>query len=150
MKQGFSTFDIVKIVGVNRNTLQSALAGGYIKMDLKRADGKSERSISSLAGVYRIATFFNMVRCGIPRKKAWAAFREVDIAWENVGFDPGQFRYLVRTETDPGKPNLRPVVKWQLLSALPREDLGQGTNFCWIIHVSAIRKKVDDTISRLG
>ena len=149
MRKEFSTFDIVKLTGINRNTFQSALAAGFIEMDIKRAEGKSERSLSSLDEVYRIATFFQMVRCGIPRKKAWQAYNEVNLEWSNVGFQPGQYRYLIRMEIDPGHPNLLASWQWKLLDRMPRENLGQDAKFCWIIHVAAIKKQVDDAIGNL-
>ena len=149
MKTAFSTFDIVKATGVNRNTLQAALAAEYIEMDINRADGKSERSQSSLDGVYRIATFFQMVRSGIPRKKAWGAYSELNIEWKNVGFKPGLFRYLIRTELDPGSPNLLAAWRWDIKKSLPGQ-LSEGAKTCWIINIAAAKKQVDEGIAAIG
>jgi len=88
--EGYSTFEVARALNVNKNTLQSALAGLYIVPDLHKAAGKSERSRFSREGIYRVSLFFHLVRRGIPRRKAAKLIRdEFYISWKNVGNQSG-------------------------------------------------------------
>ena len=117
--ESFSTFDVVAITGINRNTLQSALAGGFIEPDIKRADGPSERNQFSREGIYSVSLFFNLVRCNWPRRKAK---HEVEkLSWQNIGQGKDQFKYLIYKEMDPGSANLRSFGRWELEKNLPQD-----------------------------
>jgi hypothetical protein len=145
MKRELTTFDLCKILRINRNTLQSALAGNFIIPDIERAEGVGERSLFSIKGAYRVNLFFHMVRAGRPRRKAQ---EESAVSFENVGTKKGQRHYCVfAQDTRPEAPTLKGAGEWKFYESLPAHL--EGKTICWAIDLAAIKKQVDDGIAEL-
>jgi hypothetical protein len=148
MPRTYSTFEIVKIVPkLNRNTLQSALAAGFVVPDIHRADGPGERSAFSLDGVYNVALFFRLVHVGLKRKKAAELIRMLDMTWENVGVEPGKYKYLEIAITDQGGSNLMSGGGEKLVERTTQPDANEI--FRWTISLLQIKDQVDAGVGRL-
>lgn len=142
MKREYSTFDIVKGLRINRNTLQSAIDGKFIVPDIQKAKGKGDKSLFSLEGVYTISLFMKMLQCGRSRQQA---AEEANIGWGNVGTGQDQFKYLLKVSRST-HPNLLEDVGVKTCSELPKGDMADNELFLWIINLVAIKKQVDERL----
>ena len=140
MKNEFSTFELAEIIGVNRNTLQSALAGGFITPDIHQADGPGERSRFSREAVYNAALFFQLVKVGWPRRKAK---KDADLDWSNVG--PKGLRYSIRID-GALRPPMISIGEWKISDKLPPEKNGEV--FRLTVNLLVIKNQVDKAIGQ--
>ncbi|MDX2445985.1 MAG: hypothetical protein QNK29_02165 [Desulfobacterales bacterium] len=145
MAQTYSTFEVYKAAGINRNTLQSAMAASFVVPDIHRADGPSERSAFSRDGVYDAALFFRLVTIGIPRKKAASVIMADGFTWENVGEGQGQFRFFEIIVTESKQKNLSNVTSSRPVEGPtpPKKDEW----FRWTVSLLPIKKQVDAKLS---
>lgn len=150
MNREFSTFDLVKILDCKRNTLQTALAAGFIVPDIHRAQGPAERSRFSLNGVYRAALFFQLVKIGIPRKAA-ASVVNVDLGWEDwndLGDGPGQtpFIEVIKNRADQGGLHV-PGGSCSKVKIPSTPEAGEI--FRWMIAVAPIKRIVEEGLKKV-
>ena len=70
-KEQFSTFDVVKITGINRETLQDWIERRLIIPSIKRANGVGTKSLFSREDLYRIKLFYELINTyGMKRQYA--------------------------------------------------------------------------------
>jgi hypothetical protein len=82
MKDNFSTFDIVKILGINKNTLQSAIAGRYIEPDIQKPlKEQGHRAKFGKKGLRQIVLFFALLSYGISREDATKEIKSIN--WQH-------------------------------------------------------------------
>ena len=144
MKDRFSTFDIVKFLGINRNTLQSAIAAGFIVPDIQTPSKKDgERAVFSRKGLYRVSLFFKLIQLGRTR---FEASMESNIAWDNVGGGQDQLKYLCCA----GDITIDPRMKIGGLEAcrqMPINEMRHNEAVRLIINLNAIKKEVDERVA---
>ena len=74
--------------------------------------------------------------------------REYNI-FENIGFEKGKYKYLIRTADMLTNPRMSDISSWELLQDMPSIDMLEDQIFRWIINVAAVKKQVDDGIKSL-
>lgn len=140
MKNEFSTFDIVKLLGVNRNTLQSAIAGGYIVPDIERASKKeSIRSKFSREGLYTVSLFFKLIQFGRSRMEAREESR---ISWSRVGTETNYLKISGDITKDPRME----IGGATMMKNYPTIDMKDGEAFRLIINLVAVKKEVESRL----
>ena len=152
MKQdNFSTFDLVKILGINRNTLQSLIDGQYLTPDIQKATRKGERSLFSKEGVYSAGLYLSLIRSGCSRDQARKLLKgeEAEISWENVGEEEGKIQYLCKHSYKRNDPNLLGMVKWKVSADTPRKEMEKDETARLIINLSAIKTEIDEAVRNL-
>jgi hypothetical protein len=144
----FSSFQVAEILKVNRNTLQSAVGSNFITPDIKRAEGRDERSYWGRNGVYRADLYFHMVRTGWPRRRAKD---DSDISFENVGSKKGQFKYLIKRTKIARHKNLKEIGSWEMKRDLKEILEGKNNDLTkFIINLEQIKEEVDLGIENLN
>jgi hypothetical protein len=69
MEKEFSTFDVIKLLGVKRERLREWMNQGFI-MPTIPASGIGSKAIFSILDIYKIAVFKILVDAGMNRRKA--------------------------------------------------------------------------------
>ena len=77
----FSTYDVAKIIGVSRSTIQQIVDRGIYVASIVAAGGKGTRNQFSREDVYRIAAILDMNRMSISQKLAADIARKIDWAF---------------------------------------------------------------------
>jgi len=142
MKNTFSTFDVVKLLGINRNTLQSAMDGGFIVPDVKKATKKGEKNLFSLSGLYSIELFFQLLRCGLNRT---TASEESSLDWENIGDGPRQNKFLI-VEKNSTETMLEGSSRFD--ASLPMDM--EGIIFRMVINLLEIENRVNELLNSIS
>jgi len=70
MKQTFTTFDIIKALGIDRERLRQWLDRGLVRPSIERSEGRGTRNIFSRWDVYGIALFKQLLERGVSRTQA--------------------------------------------------------------------------------
>lgn len=140
----FSTFDIQKKLGINRNTIQQWLDSGFITPSIQRSIGQGTRNRFSLADLYQIELFRRLLDLGLHRR--FAAKLTVGINVEEE-LRKGS-RYLVRKETwssleSKKRYDIDQKRKWNTERLLPRV-LSDDEVISYVINLAAIKKTVDE------
>lgn len=92
MEKSFTTFDIVKILGIERNLLAQWLMKGYITPSVRRAKGTGTKNLFSRNDLYKMKLFKQLVDTGILRDEAQFY---VNINFSDVGPKKDQYKYQV-------------------------------------------------------
>jgi len=81
MGESFSTFDLVKIFGINRMTLNDWMKMGFVEPSIEKAQGAGTKSRFSREDLYRIQVFRFLLDRGFSRgdasKHAYHVAREI-------------------------------------------------------------------------
>jgi hypothetical protein len=140
MKNEFSTFDIVKRLGINRNTLQSAIAGGYVVPDIQKASKKDgTRSKFSREGLYTVSLFFKLIQFGRSR---FEAREESNISWARVGTELNYLKISGDITKDPRMEIGGSAMK----ENYPTDDMKDGEAFRLIVNLVALKNEVDSRL----
>lgn len=67
---GFSTFEIAKLFGTPRSSLQQYLDRGFISPSIEKAQGKGTRNRFSTDDLYQVRIFQKLHSVGLPQKEA--------------------------------------------------------------------------------
>ena len=89
----FTTFQIVKKLGINRNTLQQYLDRGLIEPSIQKSTGKGTKNIFSLHDLYRIMFFLKLHAGGYSQKVASAYSKP--IRFDKVGDNEDDIQWVV-------------------------------------------------------
>ena len=98
-QESFSTFDVVKILDVKRDTLKNWMDGGFIKPYKKTSEGRGpgERSLFSTFQLYLIRLFQVLLYHGLSRKQAAQLIESFsrDESSPDTTRDPGQSEKII-------------------------------------------------------
>jgi len=70
MKNGYSTLDIVRALGIPRERLREWLSRGFITPGIQKASGAGTKALFGPEDLYRIMLFKELVESGISREMA--------------------------------------------------------------------------------
>lgn len=70
MQQEFTTFDVMRILKIDRERLREWTKKGYIRPSIQEATGTGTKSLFSKADLYRIGLFRKLIAAGIQRDGA--------------------------------------------------------------------------------
>jgi hypothetical protein len=149
MKDSFSTFDIVKILGINQNTLQSAIAGRYIEPDIQEPSKKEgRRARFSREGLYRVSLFFKLLQFGRSRREASLdASLDSNINWKSIGDDPDQFKYYIYSSGISSSPRIKSR-GLKLYKQMPTNEMKDNEVAWLIINLAAVKNEIDRRIAK--
>jgi hypothetical protein len=97
MREGRSTFDIQKELGIPRPNLQSWQRGGFIKPSIEEAHGRGTRNVFSEEDVCQILLFQTLCDAGLSQRLA--SEYSGDLSWEIKKSN----RYLLVTRRREGR-----------------------------------------------
>jgi DNA-binding transcriptional MerR regulator len=69
-RDNFSTFDVAKILGIQRSRLQEWIDAGHIEPSIQKAHGKGTRALFSKDDLYMIKLFVELLGKGFTRNRA--------------------------------------------------------------------------------
>jgi hypothetical protein len=161
----FTTFDIIKALGIPRERLQDWINRGFIKPTIP-AEGKGTKAIFTRDDIYRIELFQKLIGMGLNRKTASCVQR---VRWlfrplKNTSTDC--LRMIIKFFTKEGKlvPEFEPYIASEntrmSLKTGQLFKLGDGADLDWqreceewesiiIINLDRIIQKVDMLLSGL-
>ena len=152
MPRSFTTLEVIKITGVNRNTFYSALRHPrkYIVPDVHVAANSNDKSLFSLEAAYNVALFFRMTQSGLSRGAAGHYLGMdplgVPLCWDNVGDDPQQVRLMEIVVKIPGPGSKK---QWGI-SLLPSPSTPMDNEFFrWTVVLPPIKRAVDANAAKL-
>lgn len=100
----FTTFQIVKKLSINRNTLHQWLDRGLISPSIQKAAGQGTKNLFNLNDVYKIGLFQKLHAAGFTQRAASELSQHIDFA--NVGEDANNVEWvLVSRHTVTGTTN---------------------------------------------
>jgi DNA-binding transcriptional MerR regulator len=86
----FTTFDIVKKLGVHRSSLKQWMERDLIRPSIQKADGQGTKNLFSLEDLYRIGVFRAFCSTGFGQKEASEMANNINL--ENIG---SGYRYCI-------------------------------------------------------
>jgi hypothetical protein len=95
----FSSFEIVKQLGIKRETLRDWVKWSYIEPETK-ASGKGTKSVFSRQNLYEIGVFIHLIDIGIPRETASSWVKEFRLVFELTEKKSQTPQFLILTRTD--------------------------------------------------
>lgn len=128
----FSTFDIAKILGIKRSSLQQWIDYGFIEPSIATAEGRGTKNLFSAEDVFRIAVFRELYSAGLSQKYAGRAARRFHDVM--VGAGDG----LAYVERKDGKMHLR--------YAVPKDERPNDFSVRTFINLPKIKMEVDALI----
>jgi hypothetical protein len=142
----FTTFDVQKKLGINRNTTQQLMDSGFIKPSI-RAEGRGTKNLFTLSDLYRVVFFQKLTEAGIPRLAASGIAFTTDI--EKSLCEGLTFYVLTRAMEyiGPIKSSLthRAHGEGQLQSGIDPKMFKDNVYVC-VINLEAIKEMVDDAV----
>ena len=138
----YSTFNIVKKLKINRNTLQSAINGGFITASIQQATRKGEKNIFSLLDVYWIFLFFKLVEFGISRSAMRDSFK---VSFENVGAGSDDYKFysIKYSQSADGSMVFK---EGTLLKQVPQAGMDENDLVIMNVNLAALKAEVDRLI----
>jgi DNA-binding transcriptional MerR regulator len=99
----FTTFQVSRILGVSRSSLQQWLDFGFIEPSKQVSEGKGSKNLFSREDLYRIEMFRVLHRAGVAQKKAGKLGSEFD--FDKAARNPQSFRmaFLSYTPNEEGQ-----------------------------------------------
>ena len=79
----YTSFDVVRLLGVKRVTLQDWMARGFIVPDIK-ADGRGTKNYFSRWNLYQISLFAYLIEHGLSREEAARRVMEIRMKWHHA------------------------------------------------------------------
>lgn len=144
MERTFTTFEIVKILGVERNLLAQWLMRGYITPSIQRARGVGTKNIFSRNDLYNIRLFQQLVNTGIRRSEAEMY---IDINFQHISEAEADRKYIVYTRkmkrvgVDEGI-----IADMEMVADPPRIIFRDDDSYVVVINLLGIKKEVDRMI----
>ncbi len=144
MDKTFTTFDIVKILGIERNLLAQWLMRGYISPSVQRAQGPGTKNLFSRNDLYNIRLFQQLVDTGIRRDEAKMY---IDINFEHIGRAEADKKYVIYTRKLKKVGKDEGVITDMALSAdQPIAILEDDDSYAVVFNLLRIKTKVERMI----
>jgi len=156
-----TTSQILTALKINRNTLQDWMDRGLISPSVQKSSKQGESNLFSIEDVYRIELFRRLLVLGLMRGLARDVVK--DLSFENVGSEPGQFKFAVlsrglvpQDEEIPSynvgnrpdqiqvrTPEPMRSFKLGLCERIPRVDFLPGEDFALVFKLLTVKQAVD-------
>ena len=81
----YTTSEVLKIFGVNRNTFQDLMDRGYVRPSIRKSQRQGDSNLFSRNDLYIIACYLRLVEMGFGRKLASELSYESS-NWSGIGF----------------------------------------------------------------
>ncbi|ACL06918.1 hypothetical protein Dalk_5248 [Desulfatibacillum aliphaticivorans] len=144
---GYSTFDVARILGIDKTRLHEWLRRGFVIPSVQQAQGRGTKSVFDKSDLYRIRLFQELIDKGINRENASTyikGYTDIVDPWGKAHKSEKlkYFCYKVLSEKaeqvikDPG----------YFSSFPPASEFQEGEIFRLVINVAEIRRIVDELI----
>ncbi len=74
MNTAFSTFDVSKLLGIDRGRIREWIDKDFITPSIEKSKGQGKKNLFSLLDVYGIVLFTSLLNMGLSREKASSFF----------------------------------------------------------------------------
>jgi hypothetical protein len=140
-EEKFTTFDIEKKLGLQRNLLAQWIMRGYITPSIARAKGLGTRNIFSRNDLYRIMLFKKLVETGIRRDEAKFY---IHINFQSVGGGPrdNKFAVFYRRDKITGKDE-GIITDMELVKGAPTIQRRKDGTWTVVIDLLSIKNEID-------
>ena len=141
-EEEFTTFQVAKILGVSRSSVQQWLDSGFIEPSILAAEGRGTKNLFSREDLYRIAMFRALSRAGVAQKKAGKLRNEFD--FDKAARNPQSFRmaYFSYGPDEEEQPEMKPRYK----NLDSRVKGRKPFHICILIDLLQIKRDVDKRI----
>lgn len=143
----FTTSQVLKILNLNRNTLQDWMDRGFVTPSIQKSTKQGEPNIFSRNDLYIIFLFNRLVSFGLNRK---LAKEHSDISFENVGPKKNQIKYSTLTRGYVPDMKRGKITSNNLFNAPPTVDLRENDAFGLVTNLMSIKNEVDSLINKRG
>ncbi len=148
MEITYTTFDINRILNINRNCLQPWLDGGFITPSIQRATRQGTKNIFSLNDLYKIWLFQKLLDIGVSRREAKDY---ADVNFESVGPAEKQIKYCTHRWKKKEGTGLMVMSfeitgETELTCEPPTVVLSKDNGFAFVINLLVIKEEVDTLI----
>ena len=137
----FSTFDVSRVLKIDRTRLQEWIDKEFIIPETP-AEGRGKKALFSHQQLYQIKMATWLLKTGETREQA---FNLADLAWENIGPDPDQDRFLI-TSNKIAAGNLTDRGGSSFKLDYPAQTMDDDEVFRFIINLPAVMRAVDQAI----
>jgi len=137
MSQEFTTFEIEKRLGIQRNLLAQWLMRGYIVPSVSRATGLGTKNLFSRNDLYKISLFKMLVETGIRRDEA-KDYIGINFQW--VGGGPKDNKFAVCYRRGKG---IGVTLEMELVKEPPTVFRREGGGWTLVIDLLSIKEEVD-------
>jgi len=143
--ESFSTYDVAKLIGVSRSTVQQIVDRGVYVASIEEAEGKGTRNQFSREDVYRIAVILELNKLNIPQKKASEIVKNIDWSFPTkkkiLYADDEAPAFLTKKEVDYKKPTtalfiLKSSMMGKKAAFILAEQVAPGENISGKVGVS--------------
>ena len=143
--ESYTTFEVCRILSIQRNLLAQWLRNGYIRPSVSGANGLGTKNLFSKNDLYVICLFHQMVDAGIRRESA-GIYSNIDFSGVNGLPEGYKFMTLMRkmrknTRQKPMITDLR------LEENPPLIDFSNLSTYASIFNLLGIKTKVDELLS---
>jgi len=132
MPDKFTTFDIAKILGIRRGTLQQWIDFGFVEPSVAKAKGRGTKNLFSAEDIFRIEIFRELYSAGFSQKLAGQTAKKIPLVM--VGSGDG----LAYIERKSGKKVLR--------FAVPKNEPPNAFSVRTFINLAKIKMDVETSI----
>ncbi len=139
MKKEFTTFDIARILNLNRNSLQTWLDGHFIKPSIQQASRQGTKNIFSREDLYQIQLFMDLLNAGFSRE---FARKIVSISFENVGPEK-RYGIIMIEKPIQGK---ELMIGFSFDREPPKIMMGGKIRYSFVINLLDLKKDVDSLL----
>jgi DNA-binding transcriptional MerR regulator len=141
-EEEFTTFQVAKILGVSRSSLQQWLDFGFIEPSISAAEGRGTKNLFSREDLYRIEMFRALSRAGVAQKKAGKLGSEFD--FDKAARNQQSFRIAYLSYTPDEEGQLKMDRGYKKLDSKVKG--GKRFHICILIDLLQIKKDVDQRI----
>ncbi len=106
----YSTFDLVKVLGVHRSSIQQWMNHGFIEPTVEQAAGRGSKSLFSDVDIYRIELFRNLFQVGIPQREAASIAKDTNLDFIEGAALPVHYGVLVYEMSENSEGKKKPVM----------------------------------------
>lgn len=151
MEKAYSTFDVMRILEIDRECLREWVKRGYIVPSIQQSSGRGTKALFSRTDLFRIAIFQKAVQSGLSRGLAYLFVKWFkDQSIRDAERNPETTRYIIFRSSDKDERGLdvsregiryvgRPEDKdINIFDILEKEDFDEAH----VINIARIFKKV--------
>ena len=145
MDKSFTTFEIAKMLKIDRNLLAQWLMRGYISPSVKRAQGLGSKNLFSLQDLYNICLFQQLIDSGIAREEA-KLYTGINFSSIGDGKNDSKFAVITRKNKKSGRDEGL-IMDIRLEKYAPKIVFEDDDSFIVIINLLGIKRRVDRMIA---
>jgi hypothetical protein len=141
----YTTFDVCRILSIQRNLLAQWLRNGYVQPSISEARGLGTKNLFSQNDLFVICLFHQMVDSGISRQYA-GIYSNIDFS--DVSGRPEGYKFMILKRKMRKNTRQSPVVTDLRLEANPpRIDFADDDSYATVFNLIGIKKKMEHLLS---